>query len=165
MKLSEQLRHCIDGNGCDKCENFVSRSKLTCPGLMYKAYEQAKKCEDMLPCEIGQTVYVLAECKNIPRQLDGTYYSSDGSPGTATGYYCPYDGSCPFDGEDFDGCEKYENKTAVFEDTVSSIAIEENAVYVSTENCGVCSEVGRLAFLTREQAEAELKKNEEAEGV
>lgn len=163
MKLSEQIKRCLDGGGCKECEDYESGSRLTCPGLMKKAYETAKKHEDMFPCNIGDTVYVLAECKNIPNQLDGTLYSSDGSPGTATGYYCPYEDTCPFDGDDFEGCEKCKNQTAVFKDTVSSITIEENAVYISTENCCGCSEIGEFVFLSKEQAEEELKKNVESE--
>lgn len=126
-----------------------------------KIYEDLDKQGKLvkLPCKIGETVYVLAECGNIPRQLDGTLYNSDGSFGTATGYYCPYEDICPFDGEDFDGCGKYENQTAIFEDTVSSITIEEYAVYVTTEYCGVCSEIGEFVFLTKEEAEAALQKN------
>lgn len=46
-----------------------------------------------LPCAVGDTVYVLAECENIPLQLDGTLYGENGEPGTATGYYCPYEES------------------------------------------------------------------------
>lgn len=66
-----------------------------------------------LPCAVGDTVYVLAECENIPTQLDGTLYGKNGEPGTATGYYCPYEDNCPFDDENFEDCEKYKSKTAV----------------------------------------------------
>ena len=58
-------------------------------------------------------MYVLAECENIPTQLDGTLYGKNGEPGTATGYYCPYEDNCPFDDENFEDCEKYKSKTAV----------------------------------------------------
>lgn len=116
-----------------------------------------------LPCKIGETVYVLAECGKIPQQLDGTLYNSDGSFGTATGYYCPYEDSCPFDGEDFEGCEKYQNQTAIFEDTVSSITIDECGVYVTTEYCGICSEIGEFVFLTKEEAEVALQEMDESE--
>lgn len=161
MKLSEQIKQCIDGNGCAVCDYMEYKITHTCKGLLQAAYEQVKKYEDMFPCNIGDTVYVLAECGKISKQLDGTLYSSDGSFGTATGYYCPYEDNCPFDGEDFDSCEKYKNHTAVFEDTVSSITIDEYAVYVTTKNCGVCSEIGRFVFLTKEQAKEALKKNKE----
>lgn len=57
MKLSEQIKHCVDGNGCDKCENYTPMSIFTCHPLMKKAYEQAKKYEDMFPCEVGDKIY------------------------------------------------------------------------------------------------------------
>lgn len=144
------------------CENHIE----DCPTIN-EIYEKLATYEDLeeqgrlvkLPYAVGDEVFVITKCKDIPQQLDGTLYNSDGSFGDATGYYCPYEDDCPFDGEDFDDCEKYQNKTAVFEDTVKSITIEENEVYISTENCCVYSEIGRFVFLTREQAEAELKKN------
>lgn len=45
-KLSEELRHCLDGNGCQQCSNYQSESRLTCPGLLQKAYELVKRYED-----------------------------------------------------------------------------------------------------------------------
>jgi len=59
----------------------------------------------VLPVKVGDTVYHICKCEDIPTQLDGTMYSSDGSPGTATGYYCPYQDSdeCPH--QDADDCE------------------------------------------------------------
>lgn len=113
-----------------------------------------------LPCAVGDTVYVLAECENIPPQLDGTLYGADGEPGTATGYYCPYGDNCPFDSKDFEGCEKYKNKTAVFEDTVGDITIGEDGVWLNTVNCGVCGQIGEYIFLTRQEAEDKLAEME-----
>ena len=109
------------------------------------------------PCAVGDTVYVLAECEKIPQQLDGTLYEGDGSLGTATGYYYPYESDCPFDDEDFECCEKYAKQTEVFEDTVKSITYDECGIWISTENCSVCSEIGRYIFLTREEAKTALK--------
>lgn len=105
-------------------------------------------------------MYVLAECENIPPQLDGTLYGADGEPGTATGYYCPYGDNCPFDSKDFEGCEKYKNKTAVFEDTVGDITIGEDGVWLNTVNCGVCGQIGEYIFLTRQEAEDKLAEME-----
>lgn len=56
-KLSEELRHCLEGEGCSKCSNFQSESRLTCPSLLKKAYEVVKRYEEMFPCWIGDTVY------------------------------------------------------------------------------------------------------------
>lgn len=113
-----------------------------------------------LPCKVGDTVYVLAECENIPSQLDGTLYGANGEPGTATGYYCPYEDNCPFDDEDFEDCKKYKSKTAVFEDIVLFIACYENEICVVTEKCAVHSQVGEYIFLTRPAAEQALKEME-----
>ena len=130
--------------------------------------ERLKKYEDLeeqgkllkLPCAVGDTVYVLTECENIPFQLDGTLYGKNGEPGTATGYYCPYEDNCPFDDEDFEDCEKYKGKTAIFEDTVGDITVDEDGIWIRTENCGVCSQIGLYIFLTKEEAETALKKYE-----
>ncbi len=110
-----------------------------------------------LPCAVGDTVYVLAECENIPAQLDGTLYGANGEPGTATGYYCPYEDNCPFDDENFEDCEKCKEKTAVFEDTVCFISVDESGVCVTTNNCAVHGPIGEYIFLTRQEAKAALK--------
>lgn len=51
-KLSEELRFCIEQDGCSKCSCFETQSKLTCPGLLQKAYEAVKRYEEMFPCEM-----------------------------------------------------------------------------------------------------------------
>lgn len=56
-KLSEELRHCLEGNGCADCICYEQKSVLTCPGLLQKAYEAVKRHEEMFPCWIGDTVY------------------------------------------------------------------------------------------------------------
>ena len=58
-KLSEELRHCLDGDGCKDCSNYQSESRLTCPGLLQKAYEVVKRYEEMFPCWIGDTLYFI----------------------------------------------------------------------------------------------------------
>lgn len=60
-KLSEELRLCIEQDGCGKCSCFETQSKLTCPGLLQKAYEVVKRHEEMFPCEVGDTVYEICE--------------------------------------------------------------------------------------------------------
>lgn len=56
-KLSEELRHCLEGNGCSKCSNYQSESRLTCPTLLQKAYEAVKWYEEMFPCKPGDKLY------------------------------------------------------------------------------------------------------------
>lgn len=67
-KLSEELRHCLDGKGCDKCSNYQSESRLTCPALLEKAYEVVKRHEEMFPCKVGDIVYNL-----VPKVINSTY--------------------------------------------------------------------------------------------
>lgn len=120
-----------------------------------KVYDVDKVVE--LPVGIGDAVYVLSECKDIPAQLDGTFYDTDGGFGTATGYYCPYENYCPFNDNDFDSCVAYENRTAVFEDSVSQIIITcSNEFVICTELTNVSGELGKYIFLTRSEAEQAL---------
>ncbi len=58
-KLSEELRHCLDGDGCKDCSNYQSESRLTCPSLLKKAYEVVKWYEEMFPCKVGDTIYTI----------------------------------------------------------------------------------------------------------
>lgn len=46
-KLSEELRHCFEGNGCANCTCYEQKSVLTCRGLLQKAYEVVKRHEEM----------------------------------------------------------------------------------------------------------------------
>ena len=159
-------------NSMEYCDRFCDNNKSKCPiyrnCVNQQMYEKLKGYEDLeeqgkllkLPCAVGDSVYVLAECENIPTQLDGTLYGANGEPGTATGYYCPYENNCPFDGEDFEDCEKYKSKTAVFEDTVLFIACYENEICVATEKCAVHSPIGEYIFLTKSAAEQALKEME-----
>lgn len=126
-------------------------------------FEDLQESERLLelPCAIGDTVYVIAECENISPQLDGTLYSADGSPGTATGYYCPYEDNCPHDCEGSTDCDDYKKKKAVFEDKVSQITYDGFGITVYTSNCGVCGHVGHeRIFLTKEEAEEALNESE-----
>lgn len=64
-KLSEELRFCIEQDGCSKCSCFETRSKLTCPSLLQKAYEVVKRYEEMFPCKVGDVVYYPYEDFNF----------------------------------------------------------------------------------------------------
>lgn len=146
---------------CDRCLK-PDRWKDECLKKLSE-YEGLEKQGKLLklPCAVGDTVYVLTECESIPEQLDGTLWDENGAHGTATGYYCPYENSCPFDDEDFEDCEKYKAKTAVFEDTVASITVDESGVWITTQNCMVNSQIGLYVFLTKELAEVALKEMSE----
>lgn len=134
--------------------------------------EKLKEYEDLdeqglllrLPCKVGDTVYVLSECKNVDLVLDGTMTDCNGEPGTATGWYCPYDlnDKCPhFDCED---CEDVKNKTAVFEDIVDCIYCDETGFAFHCQNTDVYGDVGKYIFLTKQEAEQKLKEMNEHDG-
>ena len=140
-----------------------------------KEYEDAEEQGLLLrlPCEVGDTVFAITTCKDFEKVLDGTLYGANGEPGTATGYYCPYElsDSCPFE-SDFDeyigyigGCECFENKFAIFEDCIESIMICENDKMIFLENCESFSfsDFGKTIFLTKEEAEEALAKMKEGE--
>lgn len=148
--------------------------------IFWKIVKKLNEYEDLeeqckllkLPYAIGDEVFVITKCKYIPQQLDGTLYNSDGSFGDATGYYCPYEDNCPHYGDDFERCEKYESKNAIFQDTVSHIDIYETGITVFTENCNepefisaFCEDGDRHIFLTKEEAEDALQKMNEREGT
>lgn len=118
-----------------------------------------------LPCKPGDTVYVITECNYIKNVLDGTLYDSDGSPGTATGYYCPYylNEKCPHDFEDFDDCDDCKNEKTVFEDCVSYIQISEDGLYVICETTGFIGKIEEDVFLTEQGAQAALEGMKHAE--
>lgn len=105
-----------------------------------------------MPCKVGDTVYVLAECEKIRSVLDGDYDN-------ATGYYCPYElsGMCP---HDTDSCENVESVTTVFEDTVKAVWIEETGLEIITENTNVMGMIGQCIFLARVEAETKLAEME-----
>lgn len=72
-KLSEELRHCLEGNGCENCACYETKSVLTCRGLLQKAYEVVKRYEEMekegklikLPFTTGDEVWVIDENKKF----------------------------------------------------------------------------------------------------
>ena len=116
-----------------------------------------------VPCQIGDTVYVICECETIPPQLDGTLYGENGGPGTATGYYCPYEENCPHvckECEDDFDCDKFKGKPAVFEDSVIAVWHDESGVSIITSNCPINSRLGEYVFFNREEAEQALARME-----
>ncbi len=111
-----------------------------------------------LPAAIGDTVYIIEKCENIDSQLDGSLYDDNGGYGTATGYYCPYEGYCPHD--EVGDCESLKGRWAIFRDTVVGVSLYyEDYVLFGFENCrGKHDEdFGKTVFLTREEAERALE--------
>lgn len=172
--LKEEVKQClVDCGGCcilisndGKCE--CENANKICFFEQLKSYKEAEEQGLLLmfPVAVGDTVYVICECENIPQRLDGTLYESDGSPGTATGYYCPYEDECPHECMECDelfDCDKFKQKQAVFEDMVQAIMVDEYGFHVVTENCPVCGDLGKDVFRTKEEAEAALEKKMKGE--
>jgi len=65
QKISEQLKHCLDANGCDKCTYAEEKTILSCRGLLQTAYDKIKHLEELeeqglmkiFPCKVGCDVY------------------------------------------------------------------------------------------------------------
>ena len=90
-------------------------------------------------CKVGSKIYCVARCEDISMQLDDSLYGSDGGPGTATGYYCPYEDKCPFIMES-DDCDSVKGLYQIFLDHVSAIHIDECGVHIIATNCCVDDE-------------------------
>lgn len=169
----ERLTERVD-NGTWVKEGFAYEGIRTFFNGYDEGYSAIEKCADYedaeeqglllkLPCKVGDTVYVICECGVIPKQLDGTLYGNNGEPGTATGYYCPYEDNCPHENYS-DDCKKCKDKPEVFRDIVKSITFEDDTIYISTENCCVYSQIGYAVFLTQEEAEARRAEMEQENG-
>ncbi len=94
-KLSEELRFCIEQDGCSKCSCFETQSKLTCPGLLQKAYEVVKRYEEMFPCKVGDIIYYPCKDFNFvfPVTISQIIISDLGE-----GRYCIQYNGCFFNG-------------------------------------------------------------------
>ena len=118
------------------------------------------------PAKIGDTIYHITTCKDFPQMLDGTMYDADGGYGTATGLYCPCElmENCPFSCDDDGGfdCDKHKNTLAIFEGIVDSIHIEDMEDYITFNYSGGADfeDFGKTVFLTREEAEKALRREQ-----
>ena len=139
MKLSDELKHCLDGSGCGNCEHHEADTKFICRGLLQKAYERIKGYE-----ELEEQDRLL----KLPTLIGGTVWDNDfGQPCsyTVTGFSI---GKIDYDEEnDIDGLQMY------YRNWNGSIRC----------SC-VVSEIGKTVFLTREQAESALQEMNEMEG-
>lgn len=129
------------------------------------------KIEDrlvVLPCRVGDTVYVIAQCEWVKRRLDGTLYGPNGEFGTATGFYCAFESreeDCPL-AAGREECEQ--NGFTIFEEIVDSVgavyneASERIEPFVRTEN--LIRFLEDKVYLTRAEAEAALAAQKEGPG-
>lgn len=46
-KLSNEIKHCLDCDSCGDCDYYEHEIKMTCSGLLQKAYERIKSYEEM----------------------------------------------------------------------------------------------------------------------
>ena len=121
----------------------------------------------VLPAGIGDTAHHITTCKNFSQVLDGTMYGPNGELGTATGLYCPCElaETCPFPCDDdgsFD-CEKHKNTLAIFEDVVTGILSDDmqDTLFLGYSGNVAFDDFGKTVFLTREEAEAALRREQE----
>ena len=121
----------------------------------------------VLPAGIGDTVYHITTCKNFSQVLDGTMYGPNGELGTATGLYCPCElaENCPFPCDDDVGfdCEKHKNTLSIFEDVVTGILSDDmqDTLFLEYSGNADFDDFGKTVFLTREDAEAALRREQE----
>lgn len=153
----------IHDGACPTCSRAIKQLGLNMTPDRLQELAQAEKDGRLVvfPCKVGDMVYHITTCEYFPQVLDGTMYGDDGGPGTATGIYCPCElaETCPFNANDFD-CNINKKKFAVFEDEVVSLNINDCEMRVELGYSGPVDvlDFGKTVFLTREEAEAALKK-------
>lgn len=151
---------------CPACDRAMKRLRVNMPYDKLRELDAAveEDREIIPPVAIGAKVYHITTCKDFPQVLDGTLYGADGGPGDATGLYCPCELSenCPFPCEkdgSFD-CDKHKSTTAVFEDTVTGVFVNEDLSVAQLSYSGIVDfeDFGRTVFLTNEDAVSAMKK-------
>lgn len=100
----------------------------------------------VLPCKVGDTVYVISHCENVMVHCDDDYE-------TGTGFReCPFENSCEF--EDCDDGNK-----RIFETTCTGFYLTDGKSDIFFEDLTAefyLSDFGKTVFLTRAEAEAAL---------
>lgn len=64
MKLSEQIKNCLDGSGCGECEFWEEETISVCSGLLQASYERIKGYENIEEAETRNKFK-----RNIPQEL------------------------------------------------------------------------------------------------
>lgn len=108
----------------------------------------------VLPCKVGDTVYVITDCSQIIMHFDNDYETGTGA------IECPFEGVCKFE-------ECNDTNTQVLETCVSFMFCDENDDWTfHCENINrtfYFNEIGKTVFLTREAEEDLLKKSRRKE--
>lgn len=117
--------------------------KLEYPNLSEGRLEFYEKMREenrlkILPCKIGDIVYVITECKNVYSQF--CY--------TNKGY-------CPFNRQDTQ-CECCNDRIGVFEDVVTQIMIDELGIHIFVNNCAIDGILNQNIFLDKVRAKNAL---------
>lgn len=152
MERLKQLIEWLDNTPIDDEAVEPKRNEIVGYLCELAALKQAESEGRIAPCSVGDTVYIITKCEKIPTVLDGTLYDSNGGPGTATGYYCPYEDNCPHDAQD---CKPVKGRFAIFEDVVERVIFDEDGTTVYSKYC-CCNTLWENAFLYRVEAEAAL---------
>ena len=176
-KVVCEYKECDSTRSCEDCIHGQCKDRLAAiEDILGDEYEldrlrelveadRDERCV-VLPAGIRDTVYHITTCKNFAQVLDGTMYGSNGEIGTATGLYCPCElaENCPFPCDDggFD-CEKHKNTSAIFEDVVTGILSDDMQDTLFLEYSGnvAFDDFGKTVFLTREDAEAALRREQD----
>jgi FtsZ-binding cell division protein ZapB len=102
----------------------------------------------VLPCKVGDTVYVIVHCDEVMKDCDDDYVTGTGE------ITCPFEGSCAF--EECDDSNKI-----LVETCVTGLWCESEGVWkVFFEHLNAdigVNDFGKTVFLTRAEAEAALK--------
>lgn len=105
----------------------------------------------VLPCNVGDTVFVITQCYNVAMLCDNDYFTGTGA------IECPFENSC-----DIEECN--DDNVRIFETTVTDFWHgEQNCTEMRFESLSMSapiSAIGKTVFLTREAAEAALKERE-----
>lgn len=106
------------------------------------------------PCKVGDTVYVITDCSKIMMSYDNDYLTGTGA------IECPYEDACKF-------TECNDENTQVLETCVSHLLNDEYDGWTfGCEKINCCynfSAIGKIVFLSREEAERALEGGENNE--
>jgi hypothetical protein len=107
-----------------------------------------------LPVAIGETVFVVSRCEYIQKRCDNDYFTGTGA------IECPYDSQCESD-------ECRDDNRRAFETNVRAAYVDEDGgveCFVDDLSIGVkLSDVGKMVFYTKAEAEAALAAEQEGQ--
>ncbi len=105
------------------------------------------------PCNVGDTVYAIADCSRIMMYYDNDYLTGTGA------IECPFEDVCEF-------TECNDENTQVIETCVSHLLFDDEDCTFGCEhinNSYNFNDFGKTVFLTREEAEKALKERTDAD--